>query len=631
MPLLVRRISPFFTVAALLALFAITGRSQQGAVSASDVAERSRRIIAHLNAVIQFYQSSRQPIQSAGEPNDLVYRDQGADLSSQIAKLAFQSAEAEAALLNAEQPSAQAGAGQSEQQRLAATEQSIDQQIAQLHAHEDAVHRQMAVARASKTAALQAQLQQLQGSQALSDAMKDALGRIASMSEGQGTNGLSADINRLRQSLPTLQSNNKTAAPQLVTLESARSSGVFSQGKVLFDLFASRRSLDMLLDENDKLHAQALALRAPLLDSLRALIQQGRQLTQQAEAGSASAPGATAAGQPTIDSVTARFKALSAVTVPLSQEIILLEQSRANITAWRSSVEREYLSIFHALLLRVAIIGLVLVIIIGAGELWTRATNKYIRDLRRRRQILIVRRVMVTFLSFIVILFGFVTQFNSLATFAGLLTAGIAVGLQTILLSVAAYFFIIGRYGIKVGDRVTVASVTGDVIDVGLARFYIMELAGSGTELKPTGRVALFSNAVLFQAGTPLYKQMPGTEYAWHELIVKLSDGANYKVACDAILKEVAAVYEGYRSKIEQQHHVVQNWMHASIEAPGIESRLQYSSGAFQLWARYPVQLTLAAQTDERVTEALLNLMARSPEVKSAIAATPVIQPSVRG
>jgi small-conductance mechanosensitive channel len=272
-----------------------------------------------------------------------------------------------------------------------------------------------------------------------------------------------------------------------------------------------------------------------------------------------------------------------------------------------------------------------LALILGGGKVWTHATNKYVRDIRRRRQILIVRRVVVGFLSAIVILFGFVTQFDSLATFAGFITAGIAVGLQTILLSVAAYFFIIGRYGVKVGDRITISSVTGDVIDVGLVRFYVMELAGSGTELNPTGRVAVFSNAVLFQAGTPLYKQMPGTEYAWHELIVKLADTANYKIVCEAILKELHAVYDGYRTNIERQHEGVQKWMKAAIDPPAIESRLQLNGGAFQLCARFPVQIKQASETDEKLTRALLELMERRPEIKNAVASTPFIQASVRG
>ena len=35
----------------------------------------------------------------------------------------------------------------------------------------------------------------------------------------------------------------------------------------------------------------------------------------------------------------------------------------------------------------------------------------------------------------------------------------------------------------------------------------------------------MFSNAVLFQAATPLFKQIPGTEYAWHEVVVTIAPG----------------------------------------------------------------------------------------------------------
>ncbi|MCU1321229.1 MAG: MscS Mechanosensitive ion channel [Acidobacteriaceae bacterium] len=293
------------------------------------------------------------------------------------------------------------------------------------------------------------------------------------------------------------------------------------------------------------------------------------------------ATGSAVTVQPNLESITTQFKALTAASIPLTQEIIVLEQSRVNLTAWQTSVDREYSSILHSLFLRILVVGIALALILAGGEVWTHITNKYVRDIRRRRQFLLVRRTVVGLLSAIVLLFGFVTQFNSLATFAGFITAGIAVGLQTILLSVAAYFFIIGRYGVKVGDRIIVASVTGDVIDVGLVRFYMMELAGSGTELNPTGRVAVFSNAVLFHADTPLYKQIPGTEYAWHELIVKLTEGANYKLVCEAIMREVHTVFEGYRAQIERQHQGVERQMQTSIGPPAIESRLQFNGGRF--------------------------------------------------
>ncbi len=640
-------------VTALVASIGLQSFSQQLTNPGLDLQARSRDIVAHLNAVIQFYKASTQPIQKAGEPNDVIYSDQAATLSSQVAGFAFESAKAEAALI-AQYQTSQTSASTSattDQQKMQASEENAEKQVSDLQAREAALDKQIATARPRDIAALQAQKKQVHGAIGLATAMRDALQKIADISSAQGGSGLAADINRLQQSVPELQSKNKTSLPQLTTLESARSSGVTSQGRVLFELLETRHDLDTLLHDNDSLRQQALNLRTPLLNVLRSTLQQGRQLSQQAEQpptpppvappeknrknnpkpAPAPTPTPLPPDQPTIQSITARFKAISTATVPLSQEIIVLGQSHANITAWQASVDREYKSILHALLLRILVIAIALALIIGGGELWTRATNKYVRDIRRRRQLLIVRRIVVGFLSAIVVLFGFVTQFNSLATFAGFITAGIAVGLQTILLSVAAYFFIIGRYGVKVGDRITIASVTGDVIDVGLVRFYMMELAGSGTELQPTGRVAVFSNAVLFQAGTPLYKQMPGTEYAWHELIIKLTDSANYKTVCESVMKEVQAVYEKYRVRIEAQHRGVENWMQASIDAPIVESRLQFNAGSFQLWARFPVEIRHAAETDENLTQALWNLIASNPEVKQSIASTPVIQASVRG
>jgi small-conductance mechanosensitive channel len=639
-----------FTVAVFVLTAGLSGRrqcafSQQPQGKESDAQARSRDIVTHLNSVIQFYRTSTQPLQKAGEPNDVVYRDQTLSLSSQIADFAFQSAKSQAALLAKSQSNQSASpnaSALSEQQRRQATESNVEKQISDLQTREAALDKQIASVNPQAAAALEAQRKQVHGALDLANAMKNALQKIAEMSGSAGSTGLAADIDRLQSSVPELQSKNKTAAPQLVTIESARSSGVTSQGIVLLNLLETRHSLSSLLSSNDALHKQALALRTPLSTVLRSLIQQGQQISQEAAtpaqsptAASVAAPtpstSAAATSTPNIEAITAQFKALSAATVPLSQEIIVLDQSRANLAAWQTSVDREYDSILHAILLRILVIGVALGLILGGGEVWTHFTNKYIRDIRRRRQFLIVRRTVVSFLSAIVVLFGFVTQFNSLATFAGFITAGIAVGLQTILLSVAAYFFIIGRYGVKVGDRITISSVTGDVIDVGLVRFYMMELAGSGTDLKPTGRVAVFSNAVLFQAGTPLYKQIPGTEYAWHELIVKLADGANYKLVCEAVLKEVHSVFEGYRTTIEQQHRGVENQMQTTIAPPTIESRLQFNAGSFQLWARFPVQIREAAETDEKVTRALADLIASTPDIKSAIASTPVIQASIRG
>jgi small-conductance mechanosensitive channel len=626
----------------------------------ADSADRNQAVLEHLNAVLRFYRDAQAPIQKVGEPSDLIYRDQALTLASQIAALAFQSAKAEAALMAV--PAQQAGGApdsQSQAQKLQATRDGVAQRIAALKAQDAALEKQIATARARDIPALQQQREEAQGELELQTAMEDALGKITAISSASGGTGFAAQIAQLERSAPGLAAGKSAVvAPTLENLTAAKSAGVTSQARVLFDLLGTRQDIENLLKEAQALHRQALDLRSPLVNTLRSTIAQGESLSSQTSPPPAQAAGATpaktaaataaaspngsakapanpsadlAATRKSFDALTATFKGISGAAVPLSQEILALEQGEASLQAWRRAVDQEYTSILRSLLLRVAAIGFALLLIFGLGEAWRQATTRYVHDVRRRRQLLVVRRLAVGFLSGLVMIFGLVTQFSSLATFAGFITAGIAVGLQTILLSVAAYFFIIGRYGIKVGDRITVAGVTGDVAEVGLVRFYVLELAGSGTDLYPSGRVAVFSNAVLFQAGTPLYKQMPGTEYLWHEMTVKLTPDVDYQPAVETIVKAAQSVFDNYRPQIENQHKALESWMDAGLDAPEIQSTLQLVDGGLQLWVRFPVLIRQTKEIDNRMTEALLRAIAADPKVKAAVAAAPIIKAAVKG
>jgi small-conductance mechanosensitive channel len=230
-----------------------------------------------------------------------------------------------------------------------------------------------------------------------------------------------------------------------------------------------------------------------------------------------------------------------------------------------------------------------------------------------------------------VLIMGFVSEFSSLATFAGFVTAGIAVGLQGVLLSIAAYFFVVGRYGIRVGDRISVAGVTGDVIDIGLVRLYLMELAGTGIDLYPTGRVVMFSNSVLFQAGMPLFKQIPGTEYAWHEVVASLNPGSNYKLVQDKFSNAVNIVYDKYRTGIENQLGSIERRLEVQLKAPVPEAKLQFADTGLEFMVRYPVDIRRASEIDDQVTRSVLNLLDKEEELKAAVAGSPRIRAAIKG
>ncbi len=612
-----------------------------------DLQAQPPAILSHLNAVVRNFRLATAPIQKVGEPSDLLYRDQALSQATQVATLAFDFSHAEAELLAAFAKQSGAHAVQpteGEAQKLQTARAGVTQRLSDLKGQLQTINKSLQTAKPKQRAALQEELEETQGGIELYQAMSDSMRKIAVTSDLGANAGLNGDIAGLQRSVPELVSGKtKPIVPaSLETLNEAKSSGVSTQAVVLFQLLATRHSIDSWVAESDALHEQAMDLRKPLIQLVRYVIASGQTLSQQTENQNGATLNATPTGKPATppvdaqsvreryQTVTSTFNALSSALVPLTQEVITIEQSRANLLAWRAVVDSEYREVLRNILLKVLGIAIALGVLFTFSSLWQRATTRYVRDIRRRRQLIVTRRVVIGFLSGLIVIFGFVTQFNSLATFAGFITAGIAVGLQTILLSVAAYFFIVGRFGVRVGDRITVAGVTGDVIDVGLVRFYMMELAGSGTELQPTGRVAVFANSVLFQSGTPLYRQMPGAEYGWHELSVKLALTANYSQTSDRLTKVVEDVYGTYKLRIEGQHRQVEAWMDSPIPHPGIDSRLQLVEGGLQLFIRYPVELREGSQIDQQITRSVVALMEDDGEVKSAVAAAPTIRSIVK-
>ena len=607
---------------------------------------QSKAVVAHLNAMLRFYRTASTALQKIGEPSDVLYQEQSQSEATQMTQLAFQAAKNEAMLLSKVQgapqtvatvPPGQQGMPEppTEAQRIAALRAQVAQQFSALQSRRDQLDQQIATARPKDQGALRQQREQVEGGLELQKAMSDALSKIGTTNETGGTlTGLAGDIERLQRSVPELLNvpSKPVAPPVLENLTGARTSGVTSQATALFQLLSTRRSIEQQITVIDDLRKQANQLRDPFVNVLRNTMRQGQALTQQTVDLAATPTTDQQDLESTkkqFDSLTQTFQVLAGATLPLTQEIALLEQDRGTLAAWRVAVDTEYKIVLRSLLLHVVSIAIALGLLFTLSQVWGRATVRYVQDVRRRRQLLLVRRAVIGFLTGVVLIIGFVTQISSLATFAGFITAGIAVGLQTILLSVAAYFFIIGRYGVRVGDRITVAGVTGDVAEVGLVRFYVTELTGTGMELHPTGRVAVFANSVLFQTGTPLYKQMPGTEYSWHTVTVKLTATANRQAVTDAVTAAVGEVYNGYRQRIEAQQRQVESWMGTALESPQVQSRLQLAEGGPQLLVLFPVEIRNAFAVDQAIAEKLVSVIESSEVLKNSVYGLPVIQPSI--
>jgi small-conductance mechanosensitive channel len=594
----------------------------------------------HLNQVISWYRHSTTGIQSVGLPSDAIYQDNAQNLGAQVVRLAFQSAKAETAIIAAQQKAGGANSAPGEttqQQSLAQLQAKTSSQIDQLKSQIENLNTQISKAPAARRPSLVPQRDALQSELELQKALLDTIQKMATFVEtnSEVAGGLEGGINQLARSIPEVLGSSSSPSPQKTAATStpakpslANSGGLISEAMTLYDYMSAMHQIDGISKETAYTSGVADHLRTPLRDAMRATIQQSQKLASQQPA---TDPQHLQAERQQFQELTDRFKQLSAALLPLSQEIIVLSDAKTNFDEWHSSISRESKYVLRSVLVRVVGILLALGLILVLSEIWRRITFRYIGDPRRRRQFLVMRRVVIGFLIFIVLVLGFVSEFSSLATFAGFITAGIAVGLQAVLLSVAAYFFIIGRYGIRVGDRISVAGVTGDVVDIGLVRFYLMELAGTGLDFYPTGRIVVVSNAVLFQTGTPLFKQIPGTEYAWHEVVVMIAPDGNHKDAQEKLVTAVNAVYAQYREEIERQHADIERRVDIQVASPRPEARLQFADAGLELLVRYPVEIRKAPDIDEEMTRKVLALIESDAALKAALSGTPKIRSAVKG
>jgi len=618
---------------------AATPANQQTPPAAPELHLDGAAALQHLNQVINWYRHSTT-LQSAGLPSDAVYQDNTKNLGAQVVQLAFQSAKAEAALIAAQQKTtgSQPPAETTQQQNLAQLQAKTSAQIYQLQSQIEQLNAQMGKTPASRRVQMVSQRDALQSELELQKALLDALQKMTVFVETNGeiAGGLEGSINQLARSIPEVLGATSTSGKTTTTATSATPSksslanagGLLSEAMTLYDYMRSVHDIEAAVKSTNYVRSSTDRLRTPLRTAIRVTMQQSEQLANQPPV---TDPQQLQAERQQFQDLTERFKQLSAALLPLSQEMIVLDDAKTNFDEWKNSISRESKYVLRSVLLRVFAIVLALGLILVLSEIWRRVTFRYVGDPRRRRQFLVLRRVVIGFLIVIVLVLGFVSEFSSLATFAGFITAGLAVGLQAVLLSVAAYFFIIGRYGIRVGDRISVSGITGDVVDIGLVRLYLMELAGTGVDFYPTGRLVVFSNSVLFQTGTPLFKQIPGTEYAWHEVVVNIAPEGNHNAAQQKLVAAVNEVYAGYRAEIERQHGEIERRVDIQIAAPRPEARLQFGDSGLELLVRYPVEIRKAPDIDENMTRTVLALTERDPEIKAAVTGNPKIRSAIKG
>ncbi len=215
-----------------------------------------------------------------------------------------------------------------------------------------------------------------------------------------------------------------------------------------------------------------------------------------------------------------------------------------------------------------------------------------------------------TFMLFWKITFAFLILLFAILTFSGNLTAlGISVGLlgamlgwvlQKPILGVAAWFMVMLRKPFRIGDRVAIGDLKGDVTDITLTHVHLNESGGTIAEDDLSGREILIPIYTLFDASIINYTKL--SPYIIDEVTVK--------VAHESDLEKVKKVCIETTKKATK--HVLRD--HEKFEVPTV--RVVFQKDGVDLKFRYQTLAKERSRIANNVREAIFSRLSKEKSVK---------------
>ncbi len=179
--------------------------------------------------------------------------------------------------------------------------------------------------------------------------------------------------------------------------------------------------------------------------------------------------------------------------------------------------------------------------------------------------------------------------FQSLATFLGLVSAGIAIALKDLLVNLAGWVFILWRRPFQVGDRVQIGEHAGDVIDIRIFQFTLLEIGNWVDADQSTGRIIHIPNGTVLTDTLANYTL--GFPYVWNELPITVTFESDWEKA-KALLSDIAKTHaahltEEIRARIKEvsrqfmiYYSALTPIVYTSVADSGVTLTLRYMCAA---------------------------------------------------
>ncbi|MFC1669653.1 mechanosensitive ion channel family protein [Spirochaetota bacterium] len=206
--------------------------------------------------------------------------------------------------------------------------------------------------------------------------------------------------------------------------------------------------------------------------------------------------------------------------------------------------------------------------------------------------------------------------FSDITTFLGLFSAGLAIALKEMVLNIAGWGFLIWRKPFELGDRIQIGNLAGDVIDIRIFQFTILEIGNWVDGDQSTGRIIHVPNGKVFSDSLANYSK--GLQYIWNEIHVLLTFESNWEKAKKYLLaiankhsEDLSSSTKKKSKKTAEKYFIFYSTFEPTVYTSVKESGVQLS-------IRYQCEPKKRRDSEQKIWEQILHKFAKHNDIDFA-------------
>lgn len=189
---------------------------------------------------------------------------------------------------------------------------------------------------------------------------------------------------------------------------------------------------------------------------------------------------------------------------------------------------------YTALIGKVAGTVIVLLLTLVANRITRDVLRRRLRDTDHASTLRMLIRNAVLIAASVIILMIWLGTGSSFTVAMGILGAGIAFASQEVIGSFSGFVSIVGGGMYRIGDRIRIGAVTGDVVDISLLRTTLLEVGEWVQADQPTGRLVTIANRAVFS--DPVFNYTKLWPYIWDEITIPVTYTSDWRHATEIML-----------------------------------------------------------------------------------------------